>query len=296
MGEGFVEHQLVRERTIIRREYQLRIVEAALRGNTLVVLPTALGKTVIAELVLAEVLHRYPRSRALFMAPTKPLVLQHASSLRSHLRLKDNEVAALTGETRQRERYWSDVEVRVVIATPQTVWNDHVKGLVRLEEFALVVMDECHRSRERYAYTRIANEYVRVCPWPLILALTASPGSDPEKVRELVRNLWIEKIEWRTEEDEDVRAYIPGVDVSWVTVSLPEKYERVRSKIRGMIESRLERLRSTGHVTLEGVEFNRRSLLAVMERLKAELVSGARGLIAQALVVLSEVLSLFYAL
>ncbi|MCS6788825.1 MAG: DEAD/DEAH box helicase, partial [Aigarchaeota archaeon] len=126
MGEGFVEHQLVRERTIIRREYQLRIVEAALRGNTLVVLPTALGKTVIAELVLAEVLHRYPRSRALFMAPTKPLVLQHASSLRSHLRLKDNEVAALTGETRQRERYWSDVEVRVVIATPQTVWNDHV--------------------------------------------------------------------------------------------------------------------------------------------------------------------------
>ncbi|MEN3047854.1 MAG: helicase-related protein [Candidatus Caldarchaeales archaeon] len=296
MERDFVEHPMVRERALLRREYQVRIAEAALRGNTLVVLPTALGKTVIAELVVAEVLHRYPGSRALLMAPTKPLVLQHASSLLAHLRLDWREVAALTGDVPDRERYWLDPRVRVILATPQTVWNDLSRGLVNLEEFAVVVMDECHRSRERYAYTRIANEYVKVCPWPLILALTASPGSDPERVKELVRNLWIERFEWRTEEDEDVRPYIPGVDVSWVSVSLPEQYERVRSKIREMIESRLERLRSTGIVALEGVEFNRRSLLAVMERLKAELRSGARGLIAHALVVLSEVLSLFYAL
>lgn len=296
MEVQFIEHPMVRERTLLRREYQVRIAEAALRGNTLVVLPTALGKTVIAELVVAEVLHRYPGCRALVMAPTKPLVLQHTSSVLAHLRLERREVAALTGDVPDRERYWLDPSVRLVLATPQTVWNDISRGLVNLEEFAVVVMDECHRSRERYAYTRIANEYVKACPWPLILALTASPGSDPERVKELIRNLWIERIEWRTEEDEDVKAYVPGTDVSWVTVSLPEQYERVRSKIKEMIESRLERLRSTGYVALEGIEFNRRSLLAVMERLKAELGSGARGLVAHSLVVLSEVLSLFYAL
>jgi Fanconi anemia group M protein len=34
----------------------------------------------------------------------------------------------------------------VITATPQTVWNDYKRGLVRLEEFALLVFDECHRS------------------------------------------------------------------------------------------------------------------------------------------------------
>jgi len=44
----------VREEALEDREYQRRMVERALQANTLVVLPTALGKTVIAELVAAE--------------------------------------------------------------------------------------------------------------------------------------------------------------------------------------------------------------------------------------------------
>jgi replicative superfamily II helicase len=44
----------VREGVLEDREYQRRMVERALQANTLVVLPTALGKTIIAELVAAE--------------------------------------------------------------------------------------------------------------------------------------------------------------------------------------------------------------------------------------------------
>jgi Fanconi anemia group M protein len=47
------------------REYQRRTVERALEANTLVVLPTALGKTAIAELVAAELLHKYIGCRVL---------------------------------------------------------------------------------------------------------------------------------------------------------------------------------------------------------------------------------------
>jgi len=51
---SYVEHPMVREGVLEDREYQRRMVERALEANTLVVLPTALGKTVIAELVAAE--------------------------------------------------------------------------------------------------------------------------------------------------------------------------------------------------------------------------------------------------
>ncbi|MEM0450504.1 MAG: helicase-related protein [Nitrososphaerota archaeon] len=293
--EGYVEHPMVRERAVEGRRYQLEMAEGALKANTLLVLPTALGKTVIAELVIAEVLRRYPGCRVMFLAPTKPLALQHRESLLRHLKLGREEVAVVTGEVRGREGIWLDRRVRVVLGTPQAVWNDMSNGLVALEEFALLVLDECHRSKARYAYTRIASEYVRRCPWPLILALTASPGSTKESVTEVVRNLWIERIEWRTEDDEDVRPYIPGVKVGWVRVQLTPEYERVRDVIRKAIERRVEALRSAGLIGAE-VEVNRKVLLSLMERLKAEAEAGARGPRMRFLQVISQVLSLFHAL
>ncbi|HEX4920203.1 MAG TPA: DEAD/DEAH box helicase, partial [Candidatus Bathyarchaeia archaeon] len=60
------------------REYQRSIADSALKGNTLVVLPTGLGKTIIALLVAVERLARNPGKKALILAPTRPLVLQHS--------------------------------------------------------------------------------------------------------------------------------------------------------------------------------------------------------------------------
>jgi len=60
------------------REYQRAIAKTALTANTLVVLPTGLGKTIVAMLVAADRLSDYPRSKILTLAATKPLVVQHA--------------------------------------------------------------------------------------------------------------------------------------------------------------------------------------------------------------------------
>ncbi|MEM0384831.1 MAG: DEAD/DEAH box helicase, partial [Candidatus Caldarchaeum sp.] len=184
-AKQYVEHPFVREGVVEDRDYQRTLVNEALEANTLVVLPTALGKTVIAELVAAELLHRHPGSKIIVMAPTKPLALQHRDSFLKHLKLSEGETAAVTGETKDRERLWRNNGVKAYFATPQTVWNDVRSGLVGLEEYCLLVFDECHRSRSRYAYTKLASEYVRRCPWPLILALTASPGSEEDKVMEV---------------------------------------------------------------------------------------------------------------
>jgi len=291
----YVNHPLVREDTIEDRKYQRRFVERALEANTLAVLPTALGKTVIAELVAAELLHRYPGCRVLLMAPTKPLVLQHRDSVIKHLRLGEDEVAAVTGETAGRPDVWGNPKVRLVTATPQSVWNDVRRGLVRLEEYALLVFDECHRSRSRYAYTRLAEEYVRSCPHPLILALTASPGSEEEKVVEVVRNLWIEQVVWMSEDDEEVARYIPGVKVGWVRVKLPAEYERIRSHIRGMVESLVRELQRSGLLRMPVEAVNRKVLVALMNRLRAEIDAGVKGPNIHHMTVLSAILSLYHA-
>lgn len=60
------------------REYQSAIASECVRANTLVVLPTGAGKTIIA----AEVIKRH-RPSALFLVPTRNLVDQQAKALRS---------------------------------------------------------------------------------------------------------------------------------------------------------------------------------------------------------------------
>jgi Fanconi anemia group M protein len=291
----YVVHPMVRDGVIEDRDYQRRFVERALEANTLAVLPTALGKTVIAELVAAELLHRYPGCKILFMAPTKPLALQHRESALKHLNLGEGEVAAVTGESAARKSVWNSPRVRFVTATPQTVWNDYRNGLVRLEEFALLIFDECHRSRSRYAYTRLAEEYIRRCPYPLILALTASPGSEEDKVVEVVRNLWIEQVVWMSEEDEEVSKYIPGIRVGWVRVKLPAEYEMIRNEIKRMIESVIAKLRDSGLLRMPIEAVNRKVLVGLMNRLRAEIDSGVKGPNIHYMTLLSAALSLYHA-
>ena len=58
------------------RDYQYNIVKKCLFKNTLVSLPTGLGKTFIAAVVMYNFYRWYPQSKVVFMAPTKPLVAQ----------------------------------------------------------------------------------------------------------------------------------------------------------------------------------------------------------------------------
>src|SRR5215472_1505263 len=80
------------------RLYQNNIYESAKSKNTLVILPTALGKTIIAMLVSAEFLYNHRSRRILIMAPTKPLVAQHMCSFFSVLNIPEDGIAVVTGK------------------------------------------------------------------------------------------------------------------------------------------------------------------------------------------------------
>ena len=58
------------------RDYQFNIIKKCLYKNTLVSLPTGLGKTFIAAVVMYNFYRWYPTKKVVFLAPTKPLVSQ----------------------------------------------------------------------------------------------------------------------------------------------------------------------------------------------------------------------------
>lgn len=79
------------------REYQLRIVQQALVRNTMVTLPTGLGKTFIAAVVMFNYYRWYPTSKIVFMAPTKPLVAQQIEACHAVMGIPADDTAEMTG-------------------------------------------------------------------------------------------------------------------------------------------------------------------------------------------------------
>jgi Fanconi anemia group M protein len=108
-----------------------------------------------------------------------------------------------------------------------------------LNDFSLLVIDEAHRAVKDYAYTTIASQYVNQSEHPVILAMTASPGSDVKRIHDVCKNLFIEHIEYRTEEDMDVKPYINSINVNWQWVSLNSEYYYIRSILKDMLNDKL---------------------------------------------------------
>ncbi|MEM3712536.1 MAG: ERCC4 domain-containing protein [Thermoproteota archaeon] len=235
-SEGFIKHPLIRGQKIRARDYQLSISSKALTGNTLVVLPTGLGKTVIALLVTAEKLRRN-EGICVIMAPTKPLVEQHYQFFKDCLNIEPSLLALWTGETPDRERIFTSY--RVVFATPQLFRNEIFKGRVKLDKVMLMVFDEAHRAKGNYAYISIAQRYYAECPSPLILGLTASPGSKREDVEALMKNLFIKNLEFRTRNDKDVAPYVKKIDYKLVPIPLNPLVKEARSLIQSFINEQV---------------------------------------------------------
>jgi ERCC4-related helicase len=150
----YVRHPIIWDDTIEYRLYQKNIADSATRSNTLVILPTALGKTIISILVCAETLYKHRDKRVLVMAPTRPLVGQHLRMFSSVLKILAEQVVSVTGKTlpETRRAVWDKAEVRLIFATPEIVRNDLNEGRLRLRDFSLLVFDEAHKAVKDYSY------------------------------------------------------------------------------------------------------------------------------------------------
>ena len=199
------------------RVYQYNIVSRALFENTLVSLPTGLGKTFIAAVVMCVPLsleplsfspsradlvaaHRarrlnfyrwYPRGKVLFLAPTRPLVTQQIKACHYIAGIPQNDCIELTGGTPAKLRSVGWLTKRVIYSTPQTVERDLAKGRLDPRDVTCIVVDEAHRASGDYSYCGVVRYMMCRNPHFRVLALTATPGSRGEAVQEVIDNLHV---------------------------------------------------------------------------------------------------------
>ncbi|MEF8886502.1 MAG: helicase-related protein, partial [Haloarculaceae archaeon] len=262
-----VDRPLVVPGALERRAYQLRLAEAASRGHTLVCLPTGLGKTAVSLLVTARRLHE-AGGKSLLLAPTKPLVAQHADFYREALEVPDEEVVVFTGEVSPDDRaaLWDDAQV--VIATPQVVENDLVGNRVSLASVTHCTFDECHRATGDYAYNYIAERYHAEAEDPLVTGMSASPGDDEESILQVCENLGLGSVEVMTEADADVEEYTHDTSVEWERVELPETVEEIRDALKEVIRDRLTQLKELGVTSTTQPDVSEREIHKIQGRLR----------------------------
>lgn len=264
-----VSHPLIKENTIESRAYQEAIVRTAVEKNTLVVAPTALGKTVIAVLVAAHFLENYPDKKILILAPTRPLAAQHAVRFKEFLNVDESKIALLTGNILPKKRIELWEKSRVVSATPQVVRNDFAAGRYLSGDLSLAVFDEAHRAVGNYPYPELAEEMDH-----RILALTASPGGREESIDLVCKNLKIESVEIRDEKDVDTAPYVKGTNVEWKRVVLPEPYWVIRNILVSLLRDRLRVLKANGVIKSARSDVSKKELLDLMRALQKGASSG----------------------
>ncbi len=226
------------------REYQKAIFETAKNYNTLVILPTGLGKTLIALMLSIERLKKYPRKKVLMLAPTKPLIEQHFQTFTSQLPELFADLQLFTGsvQAKKRKQVWQISDI--IFSTPQCIANDLQNQLYSLEEVSLLIIDEAHRCIKNYAYTQVVNYYKKQAQNQRILGLTASPGSETEKIKQICQNLDIEKVELRTRYSNDVKPYLQELEFKKIEVPFPEEFIEIRELFKKLYNDKIEKLKN----------------------------------------------------
>ncbi|MFU8868203.1 DEAD/DEAH box helicase [Natronococcus sp.] len=265
-GQPTIDHPLLEPDFLERRLYQLKLAGTAANHHTLVCLPTGLGKTTVSLLVTARRLEEVGGT-ALMLAPTKPLVQQHAEFYREALQIPDDEIVVFTGDVSPDDRAALWKEATIVMATPQVIENDLVGSRISLADVTHITFDECHRATGDYAYNYIAERYHADANDPLVTGMSASPGGDEEAILEVCENLGLQEVEVMTEEDADVAEFTHDTDVEWERIELPEEVLEIRDALNEVITDRLEKLKELGVASSTQPDQSQKDL----NRMRAEL-------------------------
>ena len=94
---------------------QIRIVKTSLFYNTLVCLPTGMGKTLISAVVMYNFYRWFPRGQVVFMAHTKPLLAQQLRACYDIAGVPESDTAEI--QVSSRSVAWSKIRRQIPIRT-----------------------------------------------------------------------------------------------------------------------------------------------------------------------------------
>ncbi len=256
------------------RLYQQTIFGSCTKYNTLVVLPTGLGKTNVFLMAAAHRLKLYPQSKILLLGPTRPLIEQYRDVFLKHFDIDKEKIVILTGQIspKKREKLWA--ESQIILSTPQGLENDIISNRISLKDVSLLGFDEAHKATGDYSYVWIAKMYHERASHPRIIAMTASPGANMEKITEVMKNLCIESIEVRTEGDPDVKPYMKEIKLHWAKVDLPEEFRSIQKYFQACIKTKIDDIKALEHDLEIYNQMSKKDILSLQAQIHAEISTG----------------------
>ncbi len=248
-------HPMIKDKVLEYREYQDKIAKECTNKNLLIVLPTGTGKTVIALLATIYWMDKHPNGRLYLLAPTRPLVHQHMKLFKNIIK-EGFSMVALTGEIRPTERkiYWKQ---KFIFSTPQLLYNDLVRGFVKITNDDILIFDESHRAVGNHPYVKIIQFLQSLDLSPRIIALTASPG-DKDKTLDIINNLRLDDVELYTQDDPMVSKYFHGYKVESIFVNKDPLFSHIYQLIQELVDEKIRKI----NLLLEntGVEIDKKRL------------------------------------
>ncbi|KAL5097684.1 hypothetical protein RYX36_002011 [Vicia faba] len=217
------------------RDYQFHISQTAFFQNTLVALPTRLGKTLIAAVVMYNYFKWFPEGKIVFAAPSRPLVMQQIEACHNIVGIPQEWTVDMTGQLSppKRARLWKTK--RVFFVTPQVLEKDIHSGKCLVKYLVCLVIDEAHRAMGNYSYCEAVRELMSVLVQLRILALTATPGSKQQIVQYVIDNLHISKLEHRNETDHDVMPCVHDRKIELIQVAMGQDAVEINNKFLEVI-------------------------------------------------------------
>lgn len=170
------------------REYQMELFERAKKQNTIAVLDTGSGKTLIAAMLLRhfvelEMEHRAqgkPKRIAIFLVEKVTLVFQQLNMIKTNLYHNADMLCGPMGCRLWEEATWKLYLEKndILVCTADVLVHALMHSFVKIDGISLLVFDEAHHAKKNHGYARIIKEfYVHSPPEdrPHIFGMTASP-------------------------------------------------------------------------------------------------------------------------
>jgi DEAD/DEAH box helicase domain-containing protein len=160
--------------------HQRRAYDAVDEGrNTVVVTPTASGKTLCYNLPVLDRILKDPDARALYLFPTKALAQDQLAELYATIEALGADIGTFTydGDTPQDARKAIRARAHIVVTNPDMLHKGilphHTKWVKLFENLKYVIVDELHTHRGVYG-SHVANLFRR------LHRLCRFYGSDPQ--------------------------------------------------------------------------------------------------------------------
>lgn len=260
-------------------------------------MPTGLGKTFIAAVIMYNYYRWYPTKKIVFMAPTKPLVAQQIDACHKIMGIPKIDVIDLTGRHKkeQRKSFWK--EKRIFFVTPQVVVSDMTDPSNEIaHNIKLLIVDEAHKAVGKYAYTQVVQYLQQVNRHFRILALSATPGKSVDSVAEIVQNLLISHIEVRSETSIDVVKYIHKKNIRTIVVPLDKNLQNARAEWLTLIEPYVSILSENGVISGSLTTLSKGWLITDFQRYKTRPPQMRSNNHSEIMNCFSTCVSLYYAL